>query len=61
MARKTEGREDTRPIRFQVTFDGQPDKPVNAAVYAFDARGQLLGRGAVRSGEATLKCDPDGS
>ena len=48
MARKPERHEDIRPFRFQVNFDGDPDKPIHAALYAYDAAGQLLGRGTVR-------------
>ncbi len=58
MARKPERRDDPRTHRFQVTFAGQPDKPIEAALYAFDASGRLLGRGAVRGGEATLELSP---
>jgi hypothetical protein len=58
MVRKPEKHEDARVFRFQVGFDGQPDKPIDAALYAFDAAGRMLGRSAVRSGEATLELSP---
>ena len=43
-----------KPIRFKVGYDGKPDKPINAALYAFDARGRLLASAPLREGEAAL-------
>ncbi len=51
-------KDDTRPIRFRVGFAGQPDKPIEAAIFAFDAAGELLARGALKDGEAALELGP---
>lgn len=57
MAQKPRKGQDTRPYRFHVSYDGQPDKPIEAALYAFDANGRLLARGEVREGEARLQAE----
>ena len=46
-------------IRFKVGYDGQPDKPISARLYAFDARGQLLTSAPLRDGEAALNVNAD--
>lgn len=53
MATKSEYKPDAKrnPIRFKVGYDGQPDKPISARLYAFDARGQVLASAPVRDGE----------
>ncbi len=46
-------------IRFKVGYDGKPDKPISARLYAFDAGGQFLASAPVRDGEAALTVSPD--
>ena len=57
MATKPDGRKN--PIRFKVGYDGKPDKPINALVYAFDAQGRFLTSGPLRDGEAPLYLTPE--
>ncbi|MBP7687069.1 MAG: hypothetical protein KA765_04150 [Thermoflexales bacterium] len=61
MATKSEYKPDAKrnPIRFKVGYDGQPDKPISARLYAFDARGQVLASAPVRDGEAALNATAD--
>lgn len=48
-----------KPIRFKVGYDGKPDKPISAALYAFDAQGKLLASAPLREGEAPLNLTPE--
>lgn len=57
MATKTDSKQS--PIRFKVGYDGKPDKPISARLYAFDARGQFLTNAPVHDGEASLRVTPD--
>lgn len=48
-----------KPIRFKIGFEGKPDKPISASLYAFDSQGKLLTSAPLRDGEAQLNLSPD--
>lgn len=48
-----------KPIRFKVGYDGKPDQPISAALYAFDAQGRWLASAPLREGEAALTLAAD--
>ncbi len=56
MATKPDGR---KPLRFKVGYDGKPDKPISAALYAFDRQGRLLASVPLRENEAQLDLTPE--
>lgn len=47
------------PIRFTVGYDGKPDKPINARLYAFDGQGHFLTSAPLREGEVALEATAD--
>src|SRR5262245_1531678 len=46
-------------IRFRVGFDGKPDKPIDASLYVFDQKGELLGSAPLQDDVASLQIAPE--
>ncbi len=47
------------PIQFRTSFEGQPDKPIDAVLFAFDRQGNLLASAPLKEGTATLDIPAD--
>ena len=48
-----------QPFRFKIGYDGKPDKPIEATLYAFDTSGSFLTSGQLLQGEAALDLRPE--
>ena len=45
-------------VTFKIGYEGKPDKPIDAVLYAFDRQGQLVGNAPLRDGQASLDVAP---
>lgn len=52
---------DAQPVALpiRVAFEGKPETPIETTLYAFDARGRLLGSSPLKEGQAQLQLPDD--
>jgi len=49
---------EPKSVTFNIGIEGKPDAPVDASLYAFDARGSLIASAPLREGAAALDVEP---